>query len=204
MPPPSRSQIRLGVRGLGLMSWSFLLLPWGSAPEAAVALSRWCRELWLQERNLLEGYWQISWGLRIGRADLRRIWGPERQGLSFSLLFLFTCTLPLSGSARDLLFASLFLCPHFLASLSSLYHMSNKIWLFQPHSQRPPSEGPVEPISVSSKRNQLVTSAPHALWTLGGSGNQDEGKFGAVMASGVVGKGNSKKHGQHYNSAILQ
>lgn len=64
----------------------------------------------------------------------------------FLSLVWCTCTPPLSGSARSLLFASLCLCLHFLPSLSFLYFTMYQIKFvfFQLYSLRLPGEGPVE------------------------------------------------------------
>lgn len=148
----------------------------------------------------MEEGWQRSQSLRIGRVgDLRRIWGLQKQGPSF---FFFVCFVLMHAPSLWLCKVSrvCFSVPvSSLPPLSVLCHKPNQIRLFQPHSLRPPGEGPVESVSVSRESDQLKTSAssPHPmLWALLGPGNKDNGQLGAVMASRVVREGSLRReHG---------
>lgn len=124
--------------------------------------------------------------------------GTAKAGTKF--LFFFVCYVLMHAPSLWLCKVSLvcFSVPvSSLPPLSVLYHKPNQIRLFQPHSLRPPGEGPIESVSVSRESDQLKTSAspphptsPHPmLWVLLGPSNKDNEQLGAVMASRVVWEG---------------
>ena len=116
---------------------------------------------WFQERNLLEGDWHLSQSLRIGVFEHCKV----RDQASFLLLYSCLPPPPPCVYKVSLLCFSVPTSAH--PSLDFLYHMPNKIWLFQPHSLRP-GEGPVESVLVSRERNQLINicSPTLMLWVL--------------------------------------